>query len=142
MEKGAKQRLHPTFRRMFRLRTCEKTNMLSVFFKMSLLNMINFLPCWSFPMRPCLFTKHFVSFQARFICLPEGIACPPHSDILQKTQIPDLMTYQSLVEDVCCFFIIRFDTPKRLQKILSFKLCLLWIYLSVFYKVSYIFIQW
>lgn len=41
MEKGTKQRLHPTFHRMFCLRTCEKTNMLSVCFKMSLLNMID-----------------------------------------------------------------------------------------------------
>lgn len=58
-----------------------------------------------------MFTQHFVSFQARFVGLPEGIARPPHADILQKTQVPDLMTHQTLVEDVCSFFIIRFDTP-------------------------------
>ena len=77
---------------------------------------MNVLPCWSFPMRPCLFTQHFVSFQARFVGLPEGIARPPHADILQKTQVPDLMTHQTLVEDVCSFFIIRFDTPKGLHR--------------------------
>lgn len=73
------------------------------------------LPCWSFPVRPCLFAKHLVSFQAGFIGLPEGVACPPHSDILQQTQVPDLMAHETLVENVCCFFIIRLDAPKTFQ---------------------------
>lgn len=58
-----------------------------------------------------MFAKHLVSFQARFIGLPEGIACPPHSYVLQKTQVPDLMAYETLIENVSCLFIIRLDAP-------------------------------
>lgn len=37
---------------------------------------------------------------------------------------------------MCCFFIVRFDTPERIHKY-YFKLCLLQIDLSMFYKVSH-----
>lgn len=74
------------------------------------------LPCWALPVRPGLLTKHFVPFQARLVGLPEGIAGPPHSDVLQETQVPDLVTYQPLAEDVCRLLIIRFDTPTRVQR--------------------------
>lgn len=73
------------------------------------------LPCWSLPVRPRLFAKHLVSFQARFIGLPEGIACPSHSNVLQKTQVPDLMAYETLIENVSCLFIIWLDAPKTFQ---------------------------
>lgn len=62
-----------------------------------------------------MLAKHLVSFQARFIGLPEGVACPPHSDVLQKTQVPDLVADEALVEDVCRLLIVRFDAPGTFQ---------------------------
>lgn len=62
-----------------------------------------------------MFAKHLVSFQAGFIGLPEGVACPPHSDVLQKTQVPDLMADEALVEDVCRLFIVGLDAPRTFQ---------------------------
>lgn len=64
-------------------------------------------------MGPSLLTEHFVSFQARLICLPECITCPPDPDVLQKTEVADLVAHQGIIENVGSLLVIGFDAPAK-----------------------------
>lgn len=64
-------------------------------------------------MGPCLLTQHFVPFQARLVCLPECVTCPSDPDVLEKTEVADLVAHQGIIENVCSLFVIWFDASGK-----------------------------
>lgn len=74
------------------------------------------IPCWSFPVWPCLFTQHLVSFKTRIIWLPEGITCSSDPDIFKQTKVTNLMSDKSIIKNMGCLLVIWFNTPEKLTK--------------------------
>lgn len=63
-------------------------------------------------MGPGGFAEHFVAFQTGLVGLAEGVACPPHADVLHEAEVVHLVAHQGLGEDVGGLLIIGFDTPE------------------------------
>lgn len=74
------------------------------------------LPGGPSPVGPGAFAEHFVAFQAGLVGLAEGVAGPPHTDVLHQAQVAHLMADQGLGEDVGCLLIVGLDAPLRGEK--------------------------
>lgn len=64
-------------------------------------------------MWPGVLAEHFVAFQAGLVGLAEGVACPPHADVLHQTKVAHLMADQRLCEDVGCLLVIGLDATRK-----------------------------
>lgn len=64
-------------------------------------------------MGPGALAEHFVALQARLVGLAEGVAGPPHADVLHQAQVAQLMANQGLGEDVGSLLIVGLDAPSE-----------------------------
>lgn len=67
-------------------------------------------------MGPGPLAEHFVALQARLVGLAEGVARPPHADVLHQAEVAHLVADQSVGEDVGGLLVIGLDAPGEAKR--------------------------